>query len=536
MSNVDLAITTIRPANFSISAVPRAIHRAGLGRQRGKSFIGLRASIIKGCVRELLPSRAPGRGALAGRVLLHYNFWKRFAVGFGAVPRTLRSLGRKGVVLMASSPSHRGRKSFVYTTRFTAARGIGFVTARNGNLVYVPVSRTFIRGLRFPRVIRRGASGRRATFAISVSRISASANVSTTRHSVATVTYISSRTGTRSFHEPNRVFPLLTGGGNILRHGNRARTAISLYHLTKLGRYNLYYRVVQRSNAVVHATRLTGLTRHFRVGFVAVHSLRRCHGYRSGLISRIATIGLPAGCNAFETCNFIDHLGKRRRVTLMGNSVNSKGSVLYHIRSRYLAKSAFNSLHYSYNRRLTTTVARVRGRSQNVLLCVQRRNQNVNLVGGLHTCRLRRRNVSALRTGLTLKFRKSRQRCCLNTRVLQRLNMGDLHLLAGGPSGMCRLSRFKLRVSRHMPVRVATAPCSLFCLGAGRTQVKRLLRCWRQGECLGVGAFRNGLISRGVGINVMTTQFGRFVASGLLDKTVSNLLQRSIRSTSVRIT
>lgn len=183
-----------------------------------------------------------------------------WGVGFGAMRRTLSRLHTKGVVLIASSRSERGRNSFVYTTRFTAARGVGFVTVRNGNLVYVPVSRRCMGGLHFPRVIRRGASGRRATFAISVSRISAAANVSTTRHSVATVGYISSSTGPRSFEHPNRVFPLLTGGGNMLREGKRARTAISLYELTKLGRYKLYYRVVHRSNAVVHAARLVRLT------------------------------------------------------------------------------------------------------------------------------------------------------------------------------------------------------------------------------------------------------------------------------------
>lgn len=198
---------------------------------------------------------------------------------------------------------------------------------------------------------------------------------------------------------------------------------------------------------------------------------------RRGLISHIARMGLPAGCKRFGTCNFIGELGKRRRITLMGNRVTSKESILYQMRSRYLAKSMFNSRHYSYNRRLRTTVERVSRRNEKVLLCVHRRNENVNLVGGLGTCRLRRRKVSALRTGLTLNFTKSRHRCCVKTRVLERLNMRDLHLLAGGPSGMCRLSRFNVRVDRHIPVRVDTATRSLFCLGAGRGHVKRVLSC-----------------------------------------------------------
>lgn len=55
-------------------------------------------------------------------------------------------------------------------------------------------------------------------------------------------------------------------------------------------------------------------------------------------------------------------------------------------------------------------------------------------------------------------------------------------------------------------------------------------------EVGGVGALRKGLMSSKVGMKVMTTHFGRFVASGLMDNTVSKLAHRGMGRRSVRMT
>lgn len=91
---------------------------------------------------------------------------------FSSVRSTLRSLTTKHSVIIISSRGHRGRKSIVYTTRFTAPSVVGFVTMRTQKLVYLTVAKRQLSRLSLPLVIDRGAfrsRGRRATFAIDVS-------------------------------------------------------------------------------------------------------------------------------------------------------------------------------------------------------------------------------------------------------------------------------------------------------------------------------------------------------------------------------
>lgn len=152
--------------------------------------------------------------------------------------------------------------------------------------------------------------------------------------------------------------------------------------------------------------------------------------------------------------------------------------MLTHIRSRYLANSTLFDLHYSYNFRLRTTLARVTRRNHNVLLCRHRRNHGVNLLGGVHTCTLRSRNCSAMRTGRRLNFTTSRHSFALYTSVFGLLNIGRIHLLAGGPGGIRVLARTKVGVIRHMPLVMNHGPGGRRCLSAGTRGVNRLLGGW----------------------------------------------------------
>lgn len=82
VSKVDLAITTIATRSFSISIVPRATRIAALKDGGRKSVIGLRASVVKGCIRGLLrPRRRGGRDRVAQRFLRGYKFWGAVSVG-----------------------------------------------------------------------------------------------------------------------------------------------------------------------------------------------------------------------------------------------------------------------------------------------------------------------------------------------------------------------------------------------------------------------------------------------------------------------
>lgn len=146
------------------------------------------------------------------------------------------------------------------------------------------------------------------------------------------------------------------------------------------------------------------------------------------------------------------------------------------MRSSYTANSVLKDGQYSYKRRLRGTVRVVRGTKGNMIVCVRRRNQNVKLVGGVTTCGLRRRKCSAMSTGMRLNFGPSRHSCKYNTRVLHRLNIRGVHLLAGGPMGHINLRTCKLRVARGIPVRMMPGRCGRHCLGAGESHVKRALR------------------------------------------------------------
>lgn len=78
VSKVDLAITEISRTNFRISIVPRAKRRAALLRGVPKSLIGLRGSIVKGCMRGLLNveggRRRGGGSKVAVRFLRRFKF------------------------------------------------------------------------------------------------------------------------------------------------------------------------------------------------------------------------------------------------------------------------------------------------------------------------------------------------------------------------------------------------------------------------------------------------------------------------------
>lgn len=200
----------------------------------------------------------------------------------GAMRRKLRSVHRNGMLVIISSRSHRGRNSFVISKRGVAPRVMGFVVARNEKLLYTPLPHSHYRRLYLIPVTRRGASLLNAPFAVSMSleKCNYAAKISTFSHSSAVGTLITKGLGPSRFTHPKRIFPLCNTRGKILRHGKRARTALSVAEVTNLGPKKTLIRVLGRSNAVTHLPRLNRVTTGFNLGVISVGSVRRCHGGR----------------------------------------------------------------------------------------------------------------------------------------------------------------------------------------------------------------------------------------------------------------
>ncbi len=233
--------------------------------------------------------------------------------------RTLTSFGTNGFIVMISSRSHRGRKSFVATTRVVAPRGIGFVLRRNQNMLYTPVAVSQDRRLSLPRRIGGGASVLNAPFAIAMSGLRKyAANISTRSHTTAVHTLTSPTSHPRAFKHPKRVGPLCTRSGNILHHTKRARTTVSLTHLSNLRPTTTLVRVLGPSNAVTHVPRLRRITGHRNVGVVAVQSLVTCHLGRRSVMRHKPRISVPASCKRFHSVAFQRADGNLRRITLVG--------------------------------------------------------------------------------------------------------------------------------------------------------------------------------------------------------------------------
>lgn len=365
-------------------------------------------------------------------------------VEFSSMRDTVTTVRTNRTIIIMSSRSHRGRNSLIYTTRFTAPTVVGFVTQRTQKLVYLTVANSHLSRLGLPPVIRRGASARRATFAIDVGTITPTKSPDTTstrKQSHAVRSTVSPTAAPSSLGHPKRVFPLETESNKILRHPNRARTTMSLTHLTKLCPTKMVYRVRGPSNSVTQLPRLIACTHRRKLGLVDVTTLMRCHLQQRLAIAQRTVTRLPARFKRFRVCNCHDELSNSRTITVIGNSPDAFTSraVLAQVRSRYLANRTLNSLHYSYHSRLRKTLRRVRRINRNIIICLHRRKQNVNLIGGLGTCSLRSRKFSAVTTGRTLKFRASLHSFNVKTRVLGSLNIYHLHLLAGGPDGLRRL-------------------------------------------------------------------------------------------------
>lgn len=224
-------------------------------------------------------------------------------------------------MVMMSSRSHRGRNSFVVTTRGVAPRGMGFVVARKHNILYTPVARRHYTRLRLSVRIATGASVCRAPFAIAISLLPKyAAKMSVRSHTTAVHTLTSPGAGPASLNHPKRIGPLHTHSHNILHHTKRARTDISLTGLTKLCPTTTLVRVVGRSNAVTHLPRLVRITGQFKLGVVSVGSLVTCHIRVRSLIRGKMRIGVPARCKGFHLVPFQRGSGKVRRITVFGNA------------------------------------------------------------------------------------------------------------------------------------------------------------------------------------------------------------------------
>lgn len=173
----------------------------------------------------------------------------------------MTSFHRNGFIVMISSRSHRGRNSLVITTRGVAPRRIGFVLGRTHNILYTPVAVSHYGRLRLPRRMSAGASILNAPFAMAMSGLrNYDAKISVRSQTTAVHTLTSPASAPRAFKHPKRIGPLCTRSGKILEHTNRARTYVSVTHLTKLCPTTTLVRVVDRSKAVTHLPRLEGVT------------------------------------------------------------------------------------------------------------------------------------------------------------------------------------------------------------------------------------------------------------------------------------
>ncbi|HWQ88893.1 MAG TPA: bifunctional 3,4-dihydroxy-2-butanone-4-phosphate synthase/GTP cyclohydrolase II [Desulfitobacteriaceae bacterium] len=377
---------------------------------------------------------------------------------FSSIEVVLEEIKQGRMVVVIDDEDRENEGDLLMAAEKVTPEAINFMTMYGRGLICVPMTKEKIKDLQLEQMVSQNTDPHGTAFTVSVDGETSTTGISA-HERASTVKILADPTSRpHNLRRPGHIFPLQAREGGVLVRAGHTEGAVDLARLAGLQPAGVICEIMNEDGSMARVPDLIKFAKKHDLKIMTIQDLISYRRKKEKLIEMVVSINLPTDQGIFQAKGYRSILDDKEHLALVMGQIDDGKPVLVRVHSECLTGDVFHSHRCDCGDQLAAALEQIGRQGRGVLLYMRQEGRGIGLLNKLKAYKLQEQGQDTVEANIALGFPADLRDYGVGAQILADLGIKDVHLMTNNPRKIVGLEGYGLRVSKRIPLEIASRP------------------------------------------------------------------------------
>ncbi|MHB8125839.1 MAG: bifunctional 3,4-dihydroxy-2-butanone-4-phosphate synthase/GTP cyclohydrolase II [Desulfitobacteriaceae bacterium] len=394
---------------------------------------------------------------------------------FSSIEESIEEIRQGKMVVVVDDEDRENEGDLLMAAEKVTPEAINFMATYGRGLICVPLTEVRILALQLEQMVKQNTDPHGTAFTVSVDGETSTTGISAHERAI-TVKILSDPTSmAQNLRRPGHIFPLQAREGGVLVRAGHTEGAVDLARLAGLQPAGVICEIMNEDGSMARVPDLFKFVKKHDLKIMTIQDLISYRRKKEKLIEMVESIHLPTDHGDFQAVGYRSLLDNKEHLALVMGQIDNDEPVLVRVHSECLTGDVFHSHRCDCGDQLSAALEQIGREGRGVLLYMRQEGRGIGLMNKLKAYKLQEQGQDTVEANITLGFPADLRDYGVGAQILVDLGIKNVHLMTNNPRKIVGLDGYGLRVSKRIPIEIASRPENEYYLNTKKSKLGHYL-------------------------------------------------------------
>ncbi|MFZ3102264.1 MAG: bifunctional 3,4-dihydroxy-2-butanone-4-phosphate synthase/GTP cyclohydrolase II [Desulfitobacteriaceae bacterium] len=377
---------------------------------------------------------------------------------FSSIEVALEEIRQGKMVVVVDDEDRENEGDLLMAAEKVTPEAINFMATYGRGLICVPLTKEKIMALQLEQMVSQNTDPHGTAFTVSVDGEASTTGISAHERAETVKILAAPTSGPQNLHRPGHIFPLQAREGGVLVRAGHTEGAVDLARLAGFQPAGVICEIMNEDGSMARVPDLLKFAKKHNLKIMTIQDLISYRRKKEKLIEMVESIHLPTDYGDFQAVGYRSLLDNKEHLALVMGKIDNDEPVLARVHSECLTGDVFHSHRCDCGDQLSAALAQISREGRGVLLYMRQEGRGIGLLNKLKAYKLQEQGQDTVEANIALGFPADLRDYGVGAQILVDLGIKDVHLMTNNPRKIVGLEGYGLRVSKRIPIEIASRP------------------------------------------------------------------------------
>jgi GTP cyclohydrolase II/3,4-dihydroxy-2-butanone 4-phosphate synthase len=394
---------------------------------------------------------------------------------FSSIEAALDEIRQGKIVVVVDDEDRENEGDLLMAAEKVTPEAINFMATYGRGLICVPMTKERIIALQLEQMVTQNTDPHGTAFTVSVDGENCTTGISAYERALTVKILSDPASKPNNLRRPGHIFPLQAREGGVLVRAGHTEGAVDLARMAGLQPAGVICEIMNEDGSMARVSDLFKFTKKHNLKIVTIQDLISYRRKKEKLIEMVESINLPTDYGNFQAKGYRSILDDKEHLALVMGQIDDGQPVLVRVHSECLTGDVFHSHRCDCGDQLEAALEQIGRKGRGVLLYMRQEGRGIGLINKLKAYKLQEQGQDTVEANIALGFPADLRDYGVGAQILVDLGIKDVHLMTNNPRKIVGLEGYGLRVSKRIPIEIASRPENIRYLNTKKTKLGHYL-------------------------------------------------------------